>query len=231
VNPVDDNLAGFACEDTGKPHAGRRNPVEFSSVRRLLRAWSVEATMTSTRARNAAVQLDFERQVLRHRRELLAAATRLTGSRAEAEDLVQDAVLRAWVFWHRFEPGTNGRAWVHRILLNTFLSRYRRRRREREVLAVAADDVSFCLSERPSSAREPGEGLGDEVLSALEALPEPFRRVVVLVDLEEQSYRDAASALGCPIGTVMSRLHRARRAMREKLEKYATSQGYLSEAA
>jgi RNA polymerase sigma-70 factor (ECF subfamily) len=72
---------------------------------------------------------DFDREVLRHRRDLLGAGVRLTGSRVEAEDLVQEAVMRAWLFWHRFAPGTNGRAWMHRILLNTFINGYRRKRR------------------------------------------------------------------------------------------------------
>lgn len=187
--------------------------------------------MDRTRTPHADAHPDFDREVLRHRRELLGAGLRLTGSRAEAEDLVQEAVLRAWVFRHRFEPGTNGRAWIHRILLNTFISAYRRKRRERDVLAAAAAVAVGEWSEPSCRAPEPVEGLGDEVQAALEALPEEFRRVVVLVDLEERSYRDAAAAIGCPIGTVMSRLHRARRAMKARLEAYATTEGYLAQAA
>lgn len=174
---------------------------------------------------------DFEREVLRHRRELIGAGMRMTGSRAEAEDLVQDAVMRAWVFWHRFEPGTNGRAWMHRILLNTFINGYRRRRRERDILQTVHAQELRDQGWDASVAMTPGETLGDEVQAALDALPEDFRRVVVLVDLEERSYRDAADAIGCPIGTVMSRLHRARRAMKQKLSDYATTSGHLAEAA
>lgn len=176
-------------------------------------------------------RIDFEREVLRHRRELIGAGTRLTGSRAEAEDLVQDAVMRAWTFWHRFEPGTNGRAWMHRILLNTFINGYRRKRRERDILAAVHAEELRAQGWDRHAERAPGEGLGDEVQAALDALPEEFRRVVVLVDLEERSYRDAAVALGCPIGTVMSRLHRARRAMKRQLEAYASTEGYAAEAA
>jgi RNA polymerase sigma-70 factor (ECF subfamily) len=173
---------------------------------------------------SAAPRADFDREVIRHRAELVGAGIRMTGSRAEAEDLVQEAVMRAWVFWHRFEPGTNGRAWMHRILLNTFINGYRRRRRERDVLqTVHAQEMREQWDAQASDT--PGEALGDEVQAALDALPEEFRRVVVLVDLEERSYRDAADAIGCPIGTVMSRLHRARRAMKRDLEQYAEHAG------
>lgn len=176
-------------------------------------------------------RIDFEHEVLRHRRELIGAGMRLTGSRAEAEDLVQDAVMRAWTFWHRFEPGTNGRAWMHRILLNTFINGYRRKRRERDILQAVHAEELRAQGWDGHVGEAPGEGLGDEVQAALDALPEEFRRVVVLVDLEERSYRDAASAIGCPIGTVMSRLHRARRAMKRQLEEYASTEGYAAEAA
>lgn len=186
--------------------------------------------MDTTGALRITDRADFDREVLRHRRELIGSGLRLAGSRAEAEDLVQEAVMRAWVFWHRFEPGTNGRAWMHRILINTFINGYRRKRRERDILAlVHAEELRAQGWE--SHVETPGEGLGDEVQAALDALPEDFRRVVVLVDLEDRSYRDAADTLGCPIGTVMSRLHRARRAMKAKLEEYATVEGYLEQAA
>ena len=168
----------------------------------------------------------FDQHVLRHRGELLAAGIRLAGSRAEAEDLVQEAVMRAWVFWHRFEPGTNGRAWMHRILLNTFINGYRKRRREREVLTQVHAVETHARRSTEQRAFTPGESLSDEVHAALWRLPEDFRRVIVLVDLEDKSYRDAARAMGCPIGTVMSRLHRARRAMQRELASYATALGY-----
>ena len=173
----------------------------------------------------------FDRHVLSHRSELLAAGIRLAGSRAEAEDLVQEAVMRAWVFWHRFEPGTNGRAWMHRILLNTFINGYRKRRRERDVLAAVQVEELRALGWDARVHATPGETLGDEVSAALSRLPDEFRRVLVLVDLEEQSYRDAARTLGCPIGTVMSRLHRARTAMKRELAAYATGEGYVAQAA
>jgi RNA polymerase sigma-70 factor (ECF subfamily) len=171
----------------------------------------------------------FDREVLRHRTELLSAGIRLSGSRAEAEDLVQEAVMRAWVFWHRFEPGTNGRAWMHRILLNTFINGYRKRRRERDVLAAVQIEELRALGWDARQHITPGESLSDEVALALSRLPEDFRRVIILVDLEDRSYRDAAIAIGCPIGTVMSRLHRARAAMKRELTEYAVTEGYVPE--
>ena len=170
---------------------------------------------------------EFDREVLAHRRELFGAALRMTGRRAEAEDLVQEAVLRAWTFWARFQPGTNGRAWMHRILVNTFINGYRRRRREREILGEIRHEVRDEPSWDGGVRAVPGEGLGDEVTAALESLPHEFRQVLVLVDLADRSYKDAASTIGCPIGTVMSRLHRARRAMKERLSDYAVNEGYV----
>lgn len=173
-------------------------------------------------------RVEFDREVISHRGELFGAALRMTGSRAEAEDLVQEAVLRAWTFWDRFQPGTNGRAWMHRILVNTFINGYRRRRREREILGEIKRDVGAY----PSWGRSvPGEALGDEVTAALRSLPPEFRQVLELVDLGDRSYKDAAHAIGCPIGTVMSRLHRARRAMKRQLGEYAVAEGYVTAEA
>ena len=164
---------------------------------------------------------EFDQEVLKHRGELFGSALRMTGSRAEAEDLVQEAVLRAWTFWHRFQPGTNGRAWMHRILVNTFINGYRRRRREREILS------EIKLERRAV----PGEALGDEVTAALATLPTEFREVLIIVDLGGQSYKEAAAQIGCPIGTVMSRLHRARRQMKRELCDYAVAEGYVTAQA
>lgn len=167
----------------------------------------------------------FDAEVCRHRSDLIQTGLRLTGSRAEAEDLVQEAVMRAWVFWSRFEPGTNSRAWMHRIVVNTFINSYRRRRREREILErIHAEPAN------PSVSVVQTEGLSDEVQAALDALPGDFRDVVVLVDIQDRSYRDAADAIGCPVGTVMSRLHRARKAMKRALGDYASCEGYRSAA-
>lgn len=169
----------------------------------------------------------FEHAVARYSPVLREAARRLTGSTDEADDLVQDAVMRAWTFWDRFEPGSNARAWLHRILMNTFINAYRKQRRERELFRAAGEE-----SRRESHAARDyevadREGLGDEVGAALAALPPEFRAVVELVDLGDFSYREVANKLGCPIGTVMSRLHRARKQLQETLAAYAHDEGYV----
>lgn len=156
---------------------------------------------------------------------LFAAAVRLTRSRADAEDLVQETLLHAYQSWDRFEAGTNLRAWLHRIQVNAYISGYRRRVRERRALDIEHDpgkrEMLLTSSQISLEAPDGGvqrSGLGRRLQGALDALPEEFRAVVVMVDLSEMSYREAADAMGCPIGTVMSRLHRARRALARSLE-------------
>jgi RNA polymerase sigma-70 factor, ECF subfamily len=174
---------------------------------------------------------EFQRAVLPHTSELYGTAVRLTRSRSEADDLLQEAMMRAWSFWDRFEKGTNARAWMHRILMNTFINGYRRRKRERDFLA----EVDRDLGERPfrdAAVRQARtDGLGDEVEEALKTLPDEFRQVVLLVDFDDLSYREVADTLGCPIGTVMSRLHRGRRVLKRQLRGYALAEGYLQQAA
>ncbi len=173
----------------------------------------------------------FDATIARHSTSLLEAARRLTGSRDEADDLVQDAVMRAWTFWDRFEPGSNARAWLHRILVNTFINAYRKRRRERELFRLAGEESrrEACTTSELRWAER--DWLGDEVGAALASLPSEFRAVVELVDLRDLSYREVATTLGCPIGTVMSRLHRARRQLQQLLSEYATREGYLPTSA
>lgn len=168
----------------------------------------------------------FEAEVARHLRTLREAARRLTGSIDEADDLVQDAVMRAWTFWERFEPGSNSRAWLHRILVNTFINAYRKRRRERDLYRAAAEETRREQTTVSVLRQAERDGLGDEVGAALRALPSEFRAVVELVDLHDLSYREVASELGCPIGTVMSRLHRGRKQLHGLLSDYALAEGY-----
>jgi RNA polymerase sigma-70 factor (ECF subfamily) len=139
---------------------------------------------------------------------LRARATRLTRSRVEADDLLQDTVLRALRFESTFEYGTNLRAWMHQILESVFISGCRRRTRERSALGRFARDPTLSSVNSP----EPVLRLvSDRVDVALRSLPEKFREVVELVDLGDHTYREAADELGVPVGTVMSRLFRARR--------------------
>jgi RNA polymerase sigma-70 factor (ECF subfamily) len=166
----------------------------------------------------------FEAQTLPFLQGLYAAGVRIAGTRAEAEDLVQETYLHAWRAWDRFEEGTNVRAWLHRILVNAYVSQYRRRRRERRALDVDTDpgrrELVLSSAQRAAEGAEGGvqvRALSRGVQRALDALPVEFRAVVVMADLSEMSYREIAEAMRCPVGTVMSRLHRARRALARSL--------------
>jgi RNA polymerase sigma-70 factor, ECF subfamily len=159
---------------------------------------------------------------------------RLTHNRAEAEDLVQETYLRAFKNFHRFNPGTNCRAWLFTILRNVFLNRIRRHRTE-----MLEDDAGLPGADLDgvSSATFGGTPedeffqtiLHGDVERALRALPPPFLEAVVLADLEGLSYREVAEVLGCPIGTVMSRLSRGRALLRRGLERLARERGYIKE--
>ncbi len=178
---------------------------------------------------------EFQAAVSPYLDELYGAAVRLTRSRSDADDVLQEAMTRAWAFWDRFEEGTNARAWMHRILFNTFVNGYRRKKREREILAQVrvetVRDPHWSRGEASLEAKRPALALvGDEVKCALEDLPDAFRQVVVMVDLQGRSYKEAADAIGCPVGTVMSRLHRGRRALSAKLRDYAEQEGYVAAA-
>ncbi len=144
--------------------------------------------------------------------ELFGRALRMAHSPEIAEDLVQDTVERAIRFQDNYQRGTNLRAWVYQILFSVFVTRCRRSRRERNALVVLSSDP--CAWTRPETRSEM-LALSPPVARALDTLPQGFRDVVVLVDIEEMAYKDAAQRLGVPVGTVMSRLHRGRRMLAE----------------
>jgi RNA polymerase sigma-70 factor (ECF subfamily) len=167
---------------------------------------------------------------------LYRVAMRYVKSPAEAEDLVQDTVVRVLRFRHRFEMGTHFKAWLYTVLHHTFVHTYRRRKREKDILeGVSQCDVaeSFGWSEQAKAFTYDPEGsylhamLSDEVLKALDALPEEFRHVVTLCDLEGLSYKDISTVLDCPVGTVMSRLHRGRKMLAAQLKGVALQRGLL----
>jgi RNA polymerase sigma-70 factor (ECF subfamily) len=149
--------------------------------------------------------------------ELRGRAARLCGDRTLAEDLVQDTIERALRFEEQYERGTNLRAWAYQILFSVFVTRYRRTRRERNALKHLATDP--CAWTSPTAFRAPDADapLLASTQAKLDQLPEGFRAVLVLVDLQERSYREAATTLGVPVGTVMSRLFRGRRLLAEKM--------------
>jgi RNA polymerase sigma-70 factor (ECF subfamily) len=166
---------------------------------------------------------------------LLALARRLTRSQFEAEDLVQDTLVKAIRAREQYQSGTNLRAWLMRILKNTFINRYHRGQLERATLSASlADPVvdGWMGSASVLSMRDPEScllrpQLEQHINAAIDELPEEFRVVVLLADVEGFAYREIAETLGCPIGTVMSRLHRARRALKVKLVEHARELGLV----
>jgi RNA polymerase sigma-70 factor (ECF subfamily) len=179
----------------------------------------------------------FETEAVPHMDTLYNFALRMTGQEADAHDLVQETYLKAYRFFDRFEPGTNCRAWLFRIMKNSYINRYRRDRKNPDVVdydSIAEFYPSLMLPEAdPNDLRELifGRLLGDEVTAAVEALPEDFRTVVVLCDIEGLTYEEIAEYVGCPVGTVRSRLHRGRKLLRESLLGYAQLSGYVDEPA
>jgi len=181
----------------------------------------------------------FEELVLPHLDALYATALRLTRDPREAEDLVQDTILRAYRFFHQFERGTNCKAWLFKILSNTFINRYRQRKREQRLLdeVEAVAESNYLVSrEAVGRARDPenaflGSLVSTEVKAALEELPPSFRMAVILADLEDFSYREIADVMDCPIGTVMSRLCRGRRMLQARLRGYAELEGVIPAGA
>ncbi len=179
----------------------------------------------------------FESDVLGHLDAMYSVACRLTRNPTVAEDLVQDAVMKAMRAREQFQPGTNLKAWLLRIVTNTFLNQFKRSGLERDVFEGPDADpladgwVSAAtmrgMRDAESAALQPL--LRAELQKALDALPEEFRLAVVLSDVEELSYKEIAEVMGCPIGTVMSRLHRGRRMLKASLVDHARSLGLVAE--
>jgi len=187
------------------------------------------------------VAKEFESNVLQHLDAMYAVARRLTRDPHTAEDLVHDATLKALKARHQFEPGTNLKAWLLRILTNTFINGYRRGGLERTTVEGASDGADPVADGWISAAsmramREPEEEalrpvLRAELNKAVDELPEEFRVALVLCDVEELSYKEIADTMGTPIGTVMSRIHRARKILQERLHAHAVAAGVVKEDA
>lgn len=173
----------------------------------------------------------FEEEALVHLDALYGLALRLTGGdEARSEDLVQDTYLRAFRSWEQFEAGTNCRAWLMTILRNTFINEYRRRKSRGEQVEfeeVAERPPTPALFEADPKGTVLERVLEREVVRAIETLPDDFRVPVVLADIEGLSYGEVAELMGIPVGTVKSRLFRARRRLQELLYGYAVEMGYI----
>jgi RNA polymerase sigma-70 factor (ECF subfamily) len=184
---------------------------------------------------------EFVAEAMQYAPQLFSAAMRMTRHQADAEDLVQETYYKAYRSFSTFEPGTNLRAWLFRILTNTFINKYRaQQRRPDETNLAEVEDLYLYRRlgalEQAMASRSAEEQLMDlftdaEVKRALDDLPESFRLPVLLADVDGFSYKEIAEMLEIPIGTVMSRLHRGRKAMQKSLFEYATARGLIPDAS
>lgn len=180
----------------------------------------------------------FERDALQYMNQLYAAALRYTKNPEDAQDLVQDTYAKAYTSFHQFEPGTNLKAWLYRVLTTTFINTYRKDQRRPQTSDSELED--WQIAEASSHTSDQGKSTEDVVLEnlpdsdikkALAEIPEEFRMVVYLADVEGFAYKEIAEIVGVPAGTVMSRLHRGRKQLREKLSDYARERGYVKGGA
>ncbi len=180
---------------------------------------------------------EFERIALPYLSHLYTAAFYLTKDKAEAEDLVQETCLRAFRFFDKFEPGTNCKAWLLSILRNLFINRYRQKRQAPEMVDwEKIDQVYDSIVAQHADAEKSGpeellfsQVMDQEVEQALKGLPEEFRTAIILVDIEELSYEEAAKVMECPVGTIRSRVSRGRRMLQVALKEYALKRGMIKE--
>jgi len=180
---------------------------------------------------------DFEQLALQYMDMLYSTALRMTKNTAEAEDLVQDTYLRAFRFFDKFEPGTNFKAWIFRIMTNTFINKYRKKIRTPQ--KVELEKVSFFIEDRNLNKsieslthnayedEKTHEIFDDQINRALNRLSDDFRQIILLADVEGLSYKEISEKVDIPIGTVMSRLFRGRRMLQKSLQRYARREGYV----
>jgi RNA polymerase sigma-70 factor (ECF subfamily) len=183
--------------------------------------------------RNQPNHAEFKEIMMPYSDMLYSYGYFLSGNEDDARDLLQDTYLKAFRFYDKFEQGTNAKAWLYRIMRNTFINEYRRVKRLPELVTYDEQISAYQMAHRESNDMNDLQNqienrmLGDEISDAISALPEKFKSVVVLRDIEDMPYEEIAEALQIPVGTVRSRLHRARALMFSKLKEYAKDHGYM----
>ena len=172
----------------------------------------------------------FEAVALAHIDSLYRYALHMSRNETDAEDLVQDTYLRAYRFFDRFETGTNCKAWLLTILKNTYINTLRRDKRHRQMVSLSemAESGIELLADGDPEDEIFGDMLDDDVTAAIDELPDGYRTAVLLADMQGLSYKEVADRMDCPVGTVMSRLHRGRRLLRERLGDYVAQYGYAA---
>lgn len=206
-------------------------------MNRTAEALSVERLAFFSLDRKKALKADFERIALPHLSHLYTAAFYLTKNESEAEDLVQETFLRAFRHFDKFEPGTNCRAWLLSIQRNLFINRYQRKRRSPEMVEWEKIDETYESIVDDHERGEKGSPeeiflsqlMDQEVEQALKELPEEYRAAIILVDIEELTYEEAAKVMECAVGTIRSRLSRGRRMLQVALREYAVKRGLIKE--
>jgi RNA polymerase sigma-70 factor (ECF subfamily) len=179
-------------------------------------------------------QREFEEVAIPLMSSVYHFAYNLVGNADDAQDLLQETYLKAYRFFDSFQQGTNCKAWLFQIAKNSFINRYRKQTREPDKVRYDAIE-EFYDTLRPSNVEANNldvtffhDLLDDDISAALQSLPEPFRQVLILSDIESMTYEEIAELVGCPIGTVRSRLHRARKVLRDKLADYARARGFTT---
>ncbi|MBA4250463.1 MAG: RNA polymerase subunit sigma [Chlorobiaceae bacterium] len=185
--------------------------------------------------KNKKINDEFNKEAIPHMDTLYNYALRMTGDSDDADDLIQETYLRAFRFFDKFEKGTNCKAWLFRIMKNTFINNYRKSTNEPNKVDYQEIE-NFYENVKPSSTDDAhlekelfDNLLDDEVSTAIQSLPEDFRTVIILSDIEEFTYDEIADFIDCPVGTVRSRLHRARKMLYAKLHKYASKKGFITQ--
>jgi RNA polymerase sigma-70 factor (ECF subfamily) len=225
-------LRWFCRGEISSRSCGR--PLEFGAVLSYFDIHDVRILRDGLlMAQKSAKHRAFEKEALPHSSLLYNYALRMTNNTADAEDLLQETFLKAYRFWDQYEQGTNIRAWLFRILKNSFINRYRKESKEPET--VDFNDVQNYYTVLKGGAAEKEQNwfaglLTDDVAKAIADLPDDFRTVVILCDIEGLTYEEIADFVSVPLGTVRSRLHRGRKLLREKLVAYASVRGYVAPA-